>query len=123
MMCSGEFEEKFKELPGVMNQTHNTTISGNNFMTIMSPDRSRSHSHKKSKKYLSPPKHQRKNIRKCLNKIFSPSKNVNILQAKEIKELKKANFILKKKLLQITKYSKQRLTKVKKQLDKTRETM
>lgn len=125
LMCSGEFKDKIRKLSqhSLLHQTHNTTISGNNFMTILSPSKN---SHKKSKKYLSPPKHTRKNIRKCLNNIFSPQKKLHSkvqLYIKEIQELKKVNSILKKKLLQMTKYSKQKLTKVRKQLDRTRELM
>jgi hypothetical protein len=105
LMCSGEFDDKIKKLghQSFMNQTHNTTITGNNFMTILNPAKN---SHKKSKKYLSPSKS--KNIHKCLKRIFSPSKNKhpNSAYLKEIKDLKKANSILKKKLIQITKYSK-----------------
>ena len=125
IMCSGEFGEKFGlQEPKTVNQTHhNTTISGNNFMTIYSPN----NSHKKSNQRLTPSKQSRKNIRKCLKNIFSPSKTKlrthSNAYLKEIKELKKAKSILKKKLIQITKYSKQKLTKVQKQLSKARDVM
>jgi hypothetical protein len=42
---------------------------------------------------------------------------------KEIRVLKKENSLLKRKLIQITKYSRSKLTKVRKQLDQTREAM
>jgi len=64
-------------------------------------------------------------MRKYLNNLFSPTKikKSNTAYINQIKELKKANSFLKKKLIQITKYSRNKLNKVRNSLNKNRDMM